>query len=55
VSFSGGPVQSLPSKLTAPKTPGLYRLDFGGPGASHKTSDAVAGWFVVQGTPPAGS
>jgi phospholipase A1 len=55
VSFSGGPVQSLPSKLTAPKAPGLYRLDFGGPGASHKTSDAVAGWFVVQGMPPAGS
>jgi pimeloyl-ACP methyl ester carboxylesterase len=55
VSFRGGPVRSLPSTLTAPTTPGLYRLDFGGDGASHKTSGQVAGWFIVPGTPPAGS
>ncbi len=55
VSFRGGPVRSLPSALTAPTTPGLYRLDFGGDGASHKTSGQVAGWFVVPGTAPAGS
>lgn len=55
VSFQGGPVQSLSSKLTAPKKPGLYRLDFGGPNASHKTSDQVAGWFFVPGAAAAGS
>jgi hypothetical protein len=47
VSFRGGPIRSLSSKLSAPTTPGLYRLDFGGKDASHKTSDQVAGWFVV--------
>ena len=31
VQFRGGPARSLPSRLTAPKTPGIYRLDFGGP------------------------
>lgn len=54
VSFRGGPIRSLVSKLAAPKTPGLYRLDFDGAGASHKTSDQVAGWFIVSGTTPAG-
>jgi phospholipase A1 len=49
VMFRGGPVRALPSKLMAPKTPGIYRLDFGGPSASHKTSDKVAGWFAVSG------
>jgi hypothetical protein len=48
VLFKGGPLRSLTSKLVAPTTPGIYRLDFGGPGASHKTSDKVAGWFVVN-------
>jgi hypothetical protein len=47
VLFKGGPVRSLPSRLAAPSTPGIYRLDFGGAGASHRTSDKVAGWFVV--------
>jgi phospholipase A1 len=49
VMFRGGPVRSLASMLTAPKTPGLYRLDFGGANASHETSNEVAGWFVVPG------
>lgn len=48
VLLKGGPVRSLTSKLAAPTTPGIYRLDFGGAGASHKTSDKVAGWFVVN-------
>lgn len=50
VTFRGGPVQYLPSTLTAPKTPGMHRLDFGGINASHGSSDEVAGWFVVSGT-----
>jgi len=50
VTFRGGPARYLTSKLTAPKTPGLYRLDFGGTGASHQTSNEVAGWFVVRRT-----
>jgi len=49
VQFRGGPMPYLVSKLTAPKTPGVYRLDFGGSEASHKTSEEVAGWFVVPG------
>ena len=49
VSFRGGPARSLPGKLAAPKTPGIYRLDFGGADASHRTSDKVAGWFAVSG------
>lgn len=48
VQLKGGPVRSLPNKLTAPTTPGIYRLDFGGAGASHQTNDKVAGWFVVS-------
>jgi phospholipase A1 len=50
IQFRGGPARSLPSKLRAPTTPGVYRLDFGGLNASHTTSDKVAGWFVVSGT-----
>ena len=50
VQFRGGPVRSLPSRLIAPTTPGIYRLDFGGSTASHKTSEKVAGWFAVSGT-----
>jgi hypothetical protein len=49
VSFRGGPVRYLTSKLIAPSTPGVYRLDFGGTNSSHKTSNEVAGWFVVPG------
>jgi hypothetical protein len=48
VQFRGGPARSLPSTLIAPKTPGIYRLDFGGANATHKTSDKVAGWFAVS-------
>jgi pimeloyl-ACP methyl ester carboxylesterase len=48
VQLKGGPVRSLPNKLVAPTTPGVYRLDFGGEGASHRTNDKVAGWFVVS-------
>jgi hypothetical protein len=48
IQLKGGPVRSLPSKLVAPTTPGIYRLDFGGEGASHRTNDKVAGWFVVN-------
>jgi phospholipase A1 len=49
VTFRGGSVRSLTSKITAPRTPGVYRLDFGGRDSSHKTSSEVAGWFVVPG------
>jgi hypothetical protein len=49
VTFRGGPVRSLTSKLIAPRTPGVYRLDFGGQDSSHKTSSEVAGSFVVPG------
>jgi pimeloyl-ACP methyl ester carboxylesterase len=52
VSFRGGPIRSLASVVTAPKAPGLYRLDFDGADASHKTSDQTAGWFIVSGTIP---
>ena len=48
IQFHGGPVRSLHSKVIAPTTPGIYRLDFGGTNASHRTSDKVAGWFVVS-------
>ena len=48
IQFRGGPVRSLSSKLIAPTMPGIYRLDFGGMNASHRTSDKVAGWFVVS-------
>jgi phospholipase A1 len=48
VQFRGGPARSLPSRLIAPNTPGIYRLDFGGANATHKTSDKVAGWFAVS-------
>jgi hypothetical protein len=44
----GGPARSLPGRLVAPKTPGIYRLDFGGINASHNTLDKAAGWFVVS-------
>ncbi len=49
VMFRGGPVRSLTGKLTAPMTPGVYRLDFEGTDTSHRTSNEVAGWFVVPG------
>jgi phospholipase A1 len=49
IQFRGGPARSLSSKLVAPRTPGIYRLDFGGPNSSHKTTDKVAGWFAVSG------
>jgi hypothetical protein len=49
VNLRGGRVRQVRTTLTAPKAPGLYRLDFGGANASHRTSDDVAGWFVVSG------
>src|SRR5262249_35471468 len=49
VQFRGRPMPYLVSKLTAPKTPGVYRLDFVGSEASHKTSEEAAGWIVVPG------
>ena len=48
IQFKGGPARSLPSRLVAPKIPGIYRLDFGGANATHTTSDKVAGWFAVS-------
>lgn len=48
IQFRGGPARSLPSRLIAPKTPGIYRLDFGGVDATHRTSGQVAGWFAVS-------
>ncbi len=43
----GAPIGLLRIMLTAPITPGAYRLDFMGGDASHRTTDRTAGWFAV--------
>jgi len=48
IQFRGRLARSLPSILVAPKTPGIYRLDFGAVDATHRTSGQVAGWFAVS-------
>jgi pimeloyl-ACP methyl ester carboxylesterase len=50
LEIRGGTTRYLASKLIAPQKPGLYRLDFGGIDASHRSSTELAGWFVVQDT-----
>jgi len=50
LEIRGGRVRHLVSKVTAPHAPGVYRLDFGGANASHRSSSELAGWFTVQRT-----
>jgi len=50
LEIRGATTRYLASNLIAPQSPGLYRLDFEGVDASHRSSAELAGFFVVQDT-----